>query len=93
VAAKTSVQSPPPKAPIKYPPAPVRKRRAEFRRIWLYVFVRPRQLCLATLNNFNLKRGILEIPNTLPALDAVPVSTLGTKWPETFILYPYPRNR
>ena len=43
-------------------PPPARRCRAEFRRIWLYLFVRPRQLGLVTLNNFNLKRGILEIP-------------------------------
>jgi len=82
VAAKASVQSPLPKAPIKYPPAPppARRCRAEFRRIWLYLFVRPRRLRLATLNNFNLKGGILEIPKTRPALDAGPFSKLGTKW-------------
>jgi integrase len=51
------------------------------------VFVRPSQLRLARWNKFDLKRGIWEIPDTRPALDAVPFFTLGTKWPETFTLY------
>ena len=62
------------------PCPPARKRRAEFQRLWLYVFVRTSQLRFARWNKFDLKRGIWEIPNTRPALDAVPFSTLGTKW-------------
>jgi len=57
------------------------------------MFVRHSQPRYARRNKFDLKRGIWEIPNTSPALDAVPFSTLGTKLPETFTLYPHHRKR
>ncbi|MGI4837309.1 MAG: tyrosine-type recombinase/integrase [Janthinobacterium lividum] len=45
----------------------------------LHVFVRSSELRFARWNEFDLKRGIWEIPDTRPALDGVPFSTRGTK--------------
>ena len=45
----------------------------------LHVFVRSSELRFARWNEFDLKRGIWEIPDTRPALDGVPFSTQGTK--------------
>ena len=45
----------------------------------LQVFVRSSELRFARWNEFDLNRGILEIPDTRPALDGVPFSTRGTK--------------
>lgn len=41
----------------------------------LHVFVRSSELRFARWNEFDLKRGIWEIPDTRPALDGVPFST------------------
>ncbi|WP_338742996.1 integrase arm-type DNA-binding domain-containing protein [Pseudomonas sp. KK18] len=45
----------------------------------LHVFVRSSELRFARWNEFDLQRGIWEIPDTRPALDGVPFSTRGTK--------------
>ncbi len=45
----------------------------------LHVFVRSSELRFARWNEFDLKCGILEIPDTRPALDGVSFSTRGTK--------------
>ena len=45
----------------------------------LHVFVRSSELRFARWNEFDLKRGTWEIPDTRPALDGVPFSTRGTK--------------
>lgn len=45
----------------------------------LHVFVRSSELRFARWSEFDLKRGIWEIPDTRPALDGVPFSTRGTK--------------
>jgi integrase len=45
----------------------------------LHVFVRSSELRFARWNEFDLKRGTWEIPDTRAALDGVPFSTRGTK--------------
>ncbi len=45
----------------------------------LHVFVRSSELRFARWGEFDLKRGIWEIPDTRPALDGVPYSTRGMK--------------
>ncbi|AVJ95117.1 integrase arm-type DNA-binding domain-containing protein [Pseudomonas aeruginosa] len=45
----------------------------------LHVFVRSSELRFARWSEFDLKRGVWEIPDTRPALDGVPYSTRGTK--------------
>ncbi|GAB1614631.1 Integrase [Pseudomonas sp. NGC7] len=45
----------------------------------LHVFVRSRELHFARWNEFDLKRGIWEIPDTRTPLDGVPFSIRGTK--------------
>ena len=43
----------------------------------LHVFVRSSELRFARWSEFDLKRGTWEIPDTRPALDGVPFSTLS----------------
>ncbi len=45
----------------------------------LHVFVRSSELRFARWSEFDLKRGVWEIPDTRPALEGVPFSTRGTK--------------
>lgn len=45
----------------------------------LHVFVRSSELRFARRSEFDLKRGVWEIPDTRPALEGVPFSTRGTK--------------
>lgn len=58
----------------------------------LHVFVRSSELRFARWNEFDLKRGTWEIPDTRPALDGVPFSTRGTKMAGDIHLVPLSPN-
>lgn len=56
----------------------------------LHEFVRFSELRFARWKEFDLKRGIWEIPDTRPALDGVPFSTKGTKMAGDIHVVPLP---
>lgn len=54
----------------------------------LHVFVRSSELRFARWSEFDLKRGVWEIPDTRAALEGVPYSTRGTKMAGNIHLVP-----
>ena len=59
----------------------------------LHVFVRSSELRFARWSEFDLKRGVWEIPDTRPALEGNPFPQGVRRWQAISILYPYRRKR